>query len=201
MYVANNKTILKLKLYKYKIQQFKSKGSNIQVFLKRFSLANINKIATSKMFRICSVGSVSQHKDPEDPNRCEDDPPKVERSALPLDLTMPRHRRFAGGKASKLWSSGFKDSSKLHPMEGKEISCSTCLDALVKSLISKLPKEPILVLDRFRLFCAIIGRLVETDDLLFSMMRARSRATVADMFIRYVSVIRYVSCSFVLENL
>ena len=108
-----------------------------------------------------------QHRDPEDPNLCDDgddddDTPRItERSADPFDRTSPRHRRFADGSRSKL-SSSASDSSKDHAISGKAIDSSTCFDALTKSLMSKevLSNNPILVVerDRFKLFEEIIGR-------------------------------------------
>lgn len=102
----------------------------------------------------------------------------MESSALALDRTKPWQRRFAEG-AERPSSS---KTSKLQLIEGKAISSSTCCEALVKSLISKEPQDPMVVRERFRLFDAIMGRLLRV--VAFAVcFRASSRAAVADIVV------------------
>jgi hypothetical protein len=82
-----------------------------------------------------------------------------------LGRTKPRHRCLAVGSNVGLLSSS-ESSISGHSIVGKAIDSSTCWEAVVNSLISRLSKDPILDRERFELkrwladFVSLVRRYV-----------------------------------------
>ena len=102
-----------------------------------------------------------QQRDPDDPDLFVDDPPKNDdKFTEPFDRTNPRHRLLAAnGTQSKISSES--EPSKFHSIVGNAIESSTCCEAFLKLLMSKLLNSPMLECGRFRPFEDIIGRWLE----------------------------------------